>query len=360
MYLHYFEEAVRSVLDVSDPPFAMPYWDYGHKDAQGRFDQLKIPADFLQARLPNGQANDLYFSERNDDAVNIGLPPREVDTRVIFQQAQLLTGGTVGDGFNGRVNHRPHGVIHGVIGKPTGMASFEYAARDPLFWVHHANIDRFWQSWRQPRVDGASVRDPTNGGWLAQEFAFPDSKTERSVLKVLEALNLSTKMRVGYDRLEEGSFLLAAGPEPSRTGPRTTLSESSSQSQPQITEKNVPVGVTVPPTVPTNVLTGFTSRTDARFFLVIEVETASAPGGIYEVYARVPSAEGTTEQFLESFDLFGPEGGGNRSVTWTADVTAFVRQNHIDITKPLDIVFRAQYAKPAVPVKIKKVTIRAL
>jgi tyrosinase len=27
------------------------------------------------------------------------------------------------------------------------MSGFNTAARDPIFWLHHANIDRLWEAW---------------------------------------------------------------------------------------------------------------------------------------------------------------------------------------------------------------------
>lgn len=29
------------------------------------------------------------------------------------------------------------------------MSIQEYAAFDPIFWVHHANVDRLWASWQR-------------------------------------------------------------------------------------------------------------------------------------------------------------------------------------------------------------------
>src|SRR6185295_19032053 len=52
----------------------------------------------------------------------------------------------------GLLEQRPHNDIHlavgGVINSTNGaMAEITTAAFDPVFWVHHANIDRMWAEW---------------------------------------------------------------------------------------------------------------------------------------------------------------------------------------------------------------------
>lgn len=63
----------------------------------------------------------------------------------------------------GRVEAYGHNIIHELVGGPTGyMSSTRTAALDPIFWLHHCNIDRVWATWRQRFGDAACPRD-----WLA-------------------------------------------------------------------------------------------------------------------------------------------------------------------------------------------------
>lgn len=69
-------------------------------------------------------------------------------------------------GFNEAIDRAPHGAMHNYIGfgndtigksmfnpikqkKDIGglMQDVNTAAFDPIFWVHHTNIDRIWQQW---------------------------------------------------------------------------------------------------------------------------------------------------------------------------------------------------------------------
>jgi tyrosinase len=359
MYLHFFEQAAASVLDPSDPPFALPYWDYLHRSSGGDLDQLALPAAFASETLAGGRQNHLFFAPRNDDFVSGGLPADVVDTRDLLRLDDLLTGGGSGSGFNADINQLPHGAVHGVIGPTLGMGSFEFAGRDPLFWVHHASVDRLWESWRRPANDGTSGFDPAASDWRNVRFNFAGADARQVPMTVSDAVMLPVTQQTRYDQLIDLGGAMAATSEVRRTGPRTTLAEARQSTAPQITDKNVGVPIQVPAPA-RDITAGLRNQADARYFLVIDVEAASAPGGLYRVFARGPSVNGTTEHLLGTFNLFGSLADGKRTTTWSADITRQVRQKLIDPDKPLDLIFRAAYAKPAVPVTIKRVRVRAL
>ena len=52
------------------------------------------------------------------------------------------------------------------------MSSFMQAALDPIFWLHHCNIDRLWEVWIQR--DKAN-QNPDDTAWLDAVFKFHDS-----------------------------------------------------------------------------------------------------------------------------------------------------------------------------------------
>jgi tyrosinase len=72
------------------------------------------------------------------------------------------TGATHFGNRNGALESVPHNVIHTNIGG--AMRDPDTAALDPIFWLHHCNIDRLWEVWR--RLRGAAVADPTQAQWL--------------------------------------------------------------------------------------------------------------------------------------------------------------------------------------------------
>jgi hypothetical protein len=52
-----------------------------------------------------------------------------------------------------------HGSVHIAVGGPDGVGTMAGASSpaDPLFWLHHANVDRLWAEWQQAN---ATARPP--------------------------------------------------------------------------------------------------------------------------------------------------------------------------------------------------------
>lgn len=52
--------------------------------------------------------------------------------------------------FQGEL-YGPHGWLHVRVGGD--MGAFDFAAYDPIFWAHHANVDRQWVKWQRQNPD---------------------------------------------------------------------------------------------------------------------------------------------------------------------------------------------------------------
>jgi tyrosinase len=74
-----------------------------------------------------------------------------------------VTGLNPGGGDNGGIENLPHNRVHVQIGGNSGfMTDPSTAALDPIFWVHHCNIDGLWEVWRN---QGPQFRNPTEADW---------------------------------------------------------------------------------------------------------------------------------------------------------------------------------------------------
>ncbi|GAD57499.1 tyrosinase family protein [Limimaricola cinnabarinus] len=158
-YLMYFERILREA--AGDPTLAIPYWDY-HDPAQRTFPGIFAPESFGQA--PNEIPNPLFHPSRDlgfafgvfqltEPAVDISQP---MNTAEFFSLVgnEGFAGGIADDagGTQGLLEAGVHNLLHfavgGVVGDATGaMGSVPTAAFDPIFWVHHATIDRLWTEW---------------------------------------------------------------------------------------------------------------------------------------------------------------------------------------------------------------------
>jgi hypothetical protein len=90
-------------------------------------------------------------------------------------------------GFCRSVDSGIHGRIHVLVGTSKNMGAVPYAGRDPLFWVHHSNIDRLWASWNK---NGG--RNPT-ATWGDNTFVMADAngvRVSRPLKNFFSALSL--------------------------------------------------------------------------------------------------------------------------------------------------------------------------
>jgi hypothetical protein len=94
-----------------------------------------------------------------------------------------------------------------------------YAARDPLFWVHHSNIDRLWASWNR---NGRA--NPTTGTWLSKEFVFVDAQGQRVSCKLKDFFSTDV-LGYTYDKFVSPSGTESAALITGPTAPASTVAE---------------------------------------------------------------------------------------------------------------------------------------
>jgi tyrosinase len=171
-YLAAFEEIVAAkVEELTGEAWSLPYWNYLDTDNP---DARKIPEAFLAETLPDGSANPLRTYPRRAGVTELQpAKPAEFTLRAM-EEADFLVGndGTIGFGggvtgvfaqgarFAGDLELNPHNTVHRLI---MGFMGSPYlAGLDPLFWLHHCNIDRLWEAWMST-PGKTMVRDPR---WL--------------------------------------------------------------------------------------------------------------------------------------------------------------------------------------------------
>ena len=76
------------------------------------------------------------------------------------------------------------------------------AALDPIFWLHHANIDRLWDEWIR---QGGAFTNPQEAGWLT-DLSFVLHDATGAVVSFTPSQMLdTTKVLTGYqyDRYDD-------------------------------------------------------------------------------------------------------------------------------------------------------------
>lgn len=175
-YVASFEAVVaRTIVELGGPgDWALPYWDYSEDLATNPNARL-MPPDFRDRRLPDGSPNALWSTRAvvpngdfNLDASVVTLAALNLGTFANATPGVPSGFGGPPTSFNpgtgnGALENLPHNRIHTRIGGAGGfMSDPSTAALDPIFWLHHANIDRLWEVWRN--MDGH--HSPSDPPWL--------------------------------------------------------------------------------------------------------------------------------------------------------------------------------------------------
>lgn len=203
-YLFTFEAIIAAtVKKLNGEDWALPYWNYFDSKEGSR----RIPDAFLAATLPDGSPNPLNKYPRDDGIT--GLPedfPFPFDLSAMDENDFLVgNDGTIGFGGGvtgdfvqfarrtGDLELNPHNMVHGMVGGYMGNALF--AGLDPLFWLHHCNIDRLWEAWMR-----------TSGKTMVRDQRWLDGPADRAfIMPAIGGANPGITF-TGRDTLRGGKF----------------------------------------------------------------------------------------------------------------------------------------------------------
>ncbi len=242
-YLARFEEIIAATIVALGGPagWTLPYWNY--LDATNP-NARRIPEAFLLKYLPDGVSrNPLEDVPRYGQKV-IGPEPRlRIPDITLGAMSELDFTGSVSFGgsktlfsnpdlgVRGQVENVPHGSVHVLVGgaPPANpgngfLSAFETAGLDPLFWLHHCNIDRLWAAW----MTKPGVNMETGNQWLdgPADRAFAVPKVDGSGLENFTARDTLAggKFHPDYDDLHSGTGVPAPAAPTAATAPGETLS----------------------------------------------------------------------------------------------------------------------------------------
>lgn len=308
---------------INDPSFRLPYWNW--------YSDPTLPEvfrnEFLDAQ--STQKNSLYIANRRS-GVNAGNPIWKPEIVTDYTNPDF-------DGFQNGLNGNEHGDIHVFVGTPTNMGSIFFAARDPIFYLHHANIDRLLMVWLKsdPNTHHVPADFPA---WLPSVYRFPvlpattGGATPNVNTPTIQQLALGSMEAMGY-RYDNVDLPSVPTP-PLPTAPQNIIPAESvpaqSENAPKIqafsATKGIVVGaggtveLTIQPSHKAKMssLADFEPSTKSGVGLTIvfeNIQVKEVPPGLasYRVFVNLPKDGAAKESFKDHFvgtiSLFGLQHG---------------------------------------------------
>jgi len=140
----------------------------------------------------------------------------------------------------------PHNNIHNAVGYGPGFMSELLAPVDPIFWLHHANVDRLWDLWTRRERQAARTAMPDDAPrWNKEPFLFftiGDSRSERYL--ETSALGYGYGEGFGDQILREAQ--VSGAPEPAATESGAATFEGEKVHAALRTDAEASAGVRVP------------------------------------------------------------------------------------------------------------------
>jgi len=284
MYLYYFEKIVRKMS--GDYGWALPYWNWQLAS------ESHLPPMF---RDPTSA---LYTSHRNA-SINSGsgsLPSGDVDCSVALGDLDFASAVVDIQG--------PHGNVHVDVGG--WMSSIPTSAQDPIFYLHHSNVDRLWDIWL---AQGGGRTDPlTDAAWKAKTYTFFDENGAAVTMSDCDVLRAAQQLNYVYEgeppQVNEYCLRIIKIPP-------WWLEIIEIIHWPFPPEEIISEPVTVPIELGdlTQRIQSIAESPDHKLFLILDgIEAATQPGVTYQVYFGLPAntaAETKSPYYVGTFSLFG-------------------------------------------------------
>lgn len=243
-YLRYFEHIIRELTGEAE--FALPYWDWSESP--------RLPAAFVGANEPldprfwpdpdpnidgRTHANGRPRQEREIVAGQSIPISRPAFRRVLtLKDFRAFGGGKVRThrdrGRPGQLESGAHDTVHLSI---SGHMAYNFSPLDPVFWLHHANIDRLWAEWNQKSRN----TNPTDRDWRNYDFRNVFTNRRGQLLASVKVSEVTSLAPLGYTYDTLAGIEIAAA----SAGPIVHAMRQTRASRPKLRKLEAPVGVAV-------------------------------------------------------------------------------------------------------------------
>ena len=299
LYIWHFEKIVRKLSGKKD--FALPYWGYTNNN----------PSDKVMPAMLRDSRSSLYESCRFD-SINNGYPISGEIERSL-DMTKLMTY-TDYKSFCLSINAAPHGAMHDYIGSgndTTGLLQFNNpitnsttntglmgwvptAGFDPVFWLHHSNIDRVWQQWTNS--DNGKMITLEELKSVEWPYVFFDENGKKVEYTMEEVIKIIYDMDYDFDDTKV------------QPKSQNTLVQSTQVRTIAVISENVKVNKGITHVKVDRLLTSSSPSSFNKVNMELNVSFIKVPRGVYEVYLNIPSNEvpyPSSKYFVGFMNFFG-------------------------------------------------------
>lgn len=342
LYIYYFEDIVRAKSGKAD--FALPYWNYiDQKDAV-------MPAVFAQKKSS-------VFEPARCTVLNQGKPieKKEYGPGRDLDITKLMKN-TLYSVFNSNIDAAPHGAMHIYIGGETNgetffnaiyqattegglMAQVMSAGFDPVFWLHHAEIDYLWQQWmNSPKGQKPNLSELQK---KPIPYNFIDRDGKPATLTVEQAYNMAFSLPVSYDSMQkpvniaEARSLMNEKPQESGTAP-TEIAHSTT---PHVVKGKEISFSTKLEMQPGSLADTIRSQANRRVILYLTVSFTKEPKGSYHLYLQNGANKqgSTTPKFIGNMTFFGAALHAHHGAATAGPEHKLMKNFQFDISDEIDL-----------------------
>lgn len=183
LYLYYFEQVLQ--VAAGDATLRLPYWDYTNTLYLGMPPEFTTPTYVNEsgATVPNP-----LYEPRRAPGWNV---PLTTPTAATLNPLATNINDTLKIKsyfpYQSAIEQTPHGYVHcAVMGCPvTVMGAVPYSSNDPIFWLHHCNIDRTWDCWTS--ITGN--KNPTQASFNNKSWSFVNYRGNKVTQQVKVLFN---------------------------------------------------------------------------------------------------------------------------------------------------------------------------
>lgn len=157
-YVTALEKSIQAVLD--DPNFSIPFWGY-----EAEWDEAQLPDSDQQLLRPLG--NDLLGKKSSGEvSYRAHNGSRSLSNMLGLNSGYWKNYGGSYAQFSAKLESNPYNPVHGFVG---GTMSSMSSPNDPIFYLHHGEIDYIWYC----RQTGA-LSDQRCSGYSDGSYNFTD------------------------------------------------------------------------------------------------------------------------------------------------------------------------------------------